>query len=667
MKLDLSKRITIFVGILVLLVSLSIGLISIKISSDVIIDEAEQAMLKYADEGAKRIDARINVSLASLYEVANRNRTKTMDLEIQKESMKNDVKRLGYLDLAIVMPDGTAHYILDEGIAQLGDREYVKKAFQGEANISDPIISRVTNSVVMMLAAPIEIDGNVEAVLIGRRDGTALNDITDEMGLSDGGFAFVLGPDGTIYSHPDREFVMEQRNIFEDIDTEGSLKELGVAVSNLGIGNNGLANHKFLEKEYITVMSKIPNSKWVLGVASDKAEVLHSVISLRNSILIVFTIVFILGILASIALARSISNPIKYLVDIITKMSRYDLKFDKNHKAIKSITRKDEIGIITKSIVKMQSNLILLIKNIAQTSDRLTSASEELSSNSQQSALAAGEVAKTIEEIARGATNQAKENEQGVESISELGNYIENTREIRNNLNGALEDVDILKNEGIHILEDLVEKSMESSEATREINNVVFETNESAKKIESASEMLKGIAAQTNMLALNASIEAARAGDLGKGFAIVAEEIRALAEQSGKFTNEISQIIQELSEKSKNAVISIAAAAEIVKSQNEIVDNTSKKFNGISSAIEIMKSEITILNDASQKMEDKKGDIIDVISNLSAISQENAAGTEQASASVEQQTASIMEIADSTNFLAELAQKMMIEIEKFKY
>ncbi|HHX18548.1 MAG TPA: methyl-accepting chemotaxis protein [Clostridium sp.] len=667
MKLDLSKRIIIFVGILVLLVSLSIGLISIKVSSNAIIKEVEEAMIRYADEGAKHMETRISVSLTALYEVANRDRTRSMDLQIQKESMVEDVERLGYLDLAVVMPDGTAHYVLGEETANLGDREYVKRAFQGEPNVSNPIISRVTNSVVVMFAAPIEVDGNVEAVLIGRRDGTTLNDITDEMGLGDKGFAFVLGPDGTFYSHPNREFVMEQRNIFKDIEEEGSLKSLGEAINRLGMGNTGLANHEFLEEEYITAIAKIPNSNWTLGIAADKKEVLHSVTSLRNIILLVFAIVFILGMLASIALSRTISNPIKYLVDIIKKMSEYDLTFDKNHKAMKSINRTDEIGIITRSVVKMQSNLILLIKNISQMSESLASSSDELSSNSQQLSLASGEIAKTIEEIARGATNQAKENEQGVERTSELGSYIEDTRIIRNNLNNALENVDLLKNEGVYVLEHLVEKSIENSEASKRINSVVFETNESTKKIENAGEMLKSIAAQTNMLALNASIEAARAGESGKGFAVVADEIRSLAEQSGKFTNEILKIIQELSDKSKNAVVSIEQATEIVKSQNEIVDDTSKKFEGISNAIETMKRELKELNESSEMMERKKEDMMDMISNLSAISEENAAGTQEASASVEEQTASIMEIAESTDFLAELAQKMMMEIEKFKY
>src|SRR5690606_14755769 len=198
----------------------------------------------------------------------------------------------------VVMPDGTAHYVLGKETAQVGDREYVKKAFQGEANISNPIISRITNSVVVMFAAPIEVDGKVEAVLIGRKDGAILNDITDEMGLGDMGFAFVLGPDGTFYSHPDREFVMEQKNIFEDIEEGGSLKSLGEAVNNIGIGNSGLANHEFLGKEYITAIAKIPNSNWVLGVAADKKEVLHSVTYLERIILLIFLIVFILGMTA---------------------------------------------------------------------------------------------------------------------------------------------------------------------------------------------------------------------------------------------------------------------------------------------------------------------------------------------------------------------------------
>ncbi|TYQ18019.1 UNVERIFIED_CONTAM: methyl-accepting chemotaxis sensory transducer with Cache sensor [Acetivibrio alkalicellulosi] len=667
MKLNLSKKIALFVGILVVLVSLTIGLISLKISSDAIVYEVEQAMIQYSNEGAKRIDTYIDVSLAALYEVANRERTRTMNLEIQIDSLKEDVERLGYMDMAVVFPDGTAHYVLDGGTADLGDRNYIIRGFQGEANVSDPLVSRVTGRVVMMYAAPIEVNGKIEGVLIGRRDGATLNDITDQLGLGDNGFAFILGADGTVYSHPDREFVMEQRNVFTEIETDESLKDLGIALQKLGLGNTGLANHRFMEVNYITAISQIHNSEWSLGIAADRSKVLNRITYLRNMMLIAFFAILILGVIASIVLAKSISKPITYLVDIIKKMSEYDLILNSDHSAMKSINRSDEIGVMTRAVVKMQNNLINLVKNVTELSQKLASSSEELLTNSQQSAETAGEIAKTIEEISKGASEQAQENEKGVEGITALGEYIEETKRMRNNLNGSIDNVDILKNEGINILKDLVEKTMDSSKAAEEMNSVVLETNKSAIEIQDASEMLKNIASQTNMLALNASIEAARAGDMGKGFAVVAEEIRRLAEQSGRFTDKILKVIKELNGKSQSAVQIMDEASKVVECQNMIVENTNTKFEGISNSIEDMKGLIQLLNESSKKMEMKKENIISTIENLSAISQQNAAGTQEAAASVEEQTASIMEIANSTDFLSDLAQEMMMSIEKFKY
>lgn len=147
--------------------------------------------------------------------------------------------------------------------------------------------------------------------------------------------------------------------------------------------------------------------------------------------------------------------------------------------------------------------------------------------------------------------------------------------------------------------------------------------------------MIKRIAQQTNLLALNAAIEAARAGEAGRGFAVVADEIRKLAEQSNGFTGEIADIIEELSEKTEKAVATMDQVGKFMKEQTESVSSTNQKFEGIASSIEKMKNAIEIIAKSSKGMETKKEVIITTMENLSAISQQNAAGTEEVSASIQ--------------------------------
>lgn len=667
MKLSLSRRIALITACLMLIVSLGIGYTAIKLSSDAISEHTKDALSMSAEDGVKVIEEIISKDLSILQEVANRARTQTMDWQIQRESLAQDVSRLGYLDIGIVTPDGIAHYVTSGDTADLGDRSYIKKAFQGEANISDVIISRVTNQAVIMLAAPIKVNDSVAGVLIARKDSSSLNEITDQMGFGENGYAFILGKDGTLYTHESKDLVMEQRNIMSDIETGGDMKAVGSALKELGLGNKGIAVYEFLgEKRYMGV-EPIPSTGWILAIGTYESEVLGRLNNLKTAI---FTgaIIFIgLGIAFSFIIGSSISKPIVEYSKIIERLSNYDLKFDEKSKALKYLRRKDEIGAIGNSLAAMQSNLIDLIRQISDVSQHVASSSEELTATSQQSSTAADEVARAIEDIAKGANDQAKDTESGAISIEELGSLIERNKQDVSNLKAAADKIKGLKDEGLEIIEDLVSKTSSSNEAAKEIYQIISNTNNSAEKIKSASGMIKNIAEQTNLLALNAAIEAARAGEAGRGFSVVAQEIRKLAEESNKFTEEITAIIEELSEKIGNAVKTMKEVGMIVQSQAKSVDLTNTKFEGIANSIEDMELLIAAVNQSEQLMEVKKDEVISIIQNLSAISEENAAGTEEASASVEEQTASIAEIAHASESLAQLANEMQESIIRFSY
>lgn len=183
MNINLSKRIGGIVGIIIIIVSLGIGSLAITYSRNAFIKSEKESMMELADEGGKRVSNIFKMRLQVLYEVSKRESMGDMKWMTQRQSLALQVDRLGFEDMAVVLPDGTARYIKTGDTLQLGDRDYVKKALEGEANVSDVIISRVTNTPVIMYASPIEAFGEVVGVLTGRTPLTDLNDITDQMGI----------------------------------------------------------------------------------------------------------------------------------------------------------------------------------------------------------------------------------------------------------------------------------------------------------------------------------------------------------------------------------------------------------------------------------------------------------------------------------------------------
>lgn len=668
MKFNLSKQIGLATGLILLVVTVILSIISITYSTNMLIKAEEENIENLAKSGSKQVEAEIEKRLEILFEIASSDYVTTMNWMLQQRALIDDVERLGYLDMAVVSLEGIAQHVLTGDSTDLSDRDYIQKALAGEPNVSDVIISKVTNSPVIIYAAPIIKNGQIKGALIGRREGTSLNEITDELAVGEDSYAFILGSDSTFFAHPNKEYVENQVNVFEQMNLEDEVfKDFGTKLQEFGLGNTGIIRYNYHGDNNIAAMMPIEGTSWVFAYRINENEILKSTVNLRNFLLLVSIIVLLIGIVAGGFIGVKLAKPIRKLQSALEAISRYDLSDDLNKSHSKILRRSDEIGSIARSLSTMKDNILGLIQVVATNSEHIASSSEELTSTSEQTAYSANEVSRTIEEIAKGASDQAKQTELGAMATSTLGKLIAENQKQLAELNSSIDFVNGLSDDGLLAIEDLSEKNIESGNASREIYSMVVETDKSADRIKVASEMIKNIANQTNLLALNASIEAARAGDAGKGFAVVAEEIRKLAEQSNSFTDDISDIIVELTNNTGACVKVFDRVSEIMESQTASVENTIDKFNGIREAINNIRLIIDKLNSSGQEMNNKKEEMIETMENLSAISEENAAGTQEASASVEMQTNSIAEIAKASESLAKLAEELQLEISKFKY
>lgn len=404
-----------------------------------------------------------------------------------------------------------------------------------------------------------------------------------------------------------------------------------------------------------------------LGIPVDPATMNSILQSSQTRVLMtaVACSIFLLIIL-SIFISLLVVKPIKVIADNISRMAKYDLTEDSTGIIKKYCKRSDEIGEISVDFEAMRTSIIKLVEEITTVINELSNQSESLSSVSEYVAQMGNQLSVTVNEVANGATNQAMETAEGQEQVAQLSRLIEIVEENMQVLNEATKDVNQIKDKGVEALEKVVVSTEKSSSNSARVHQVIMETSQQTEKIKEASVQIRDIAEQTNLLALNASIEAARAGEAGRGFAVVATEIGNLANGTNEMTVKIEEIIKDLVSKMEMAVSVIDEMQNGAKEQAECVSDTRDKFNLISDNIQNMELRCKELDDSTNKMEASKNVIVEIVSNLSAISQENAACMEEAAASVEEQAKSIDTVSDSSHHVSNLAEKLSEEIHYFK-
>lgn len=507
--------------------------------------------------------------------------------------------------------------------------------------------------------------------------------LVDESGEAiDGKFEFIdkfsdgLGVEATLFKKENADYI---RILTSIIDENGDrvvgtkLDATGTAYNEVSNGNQFVGTANILGTDYVTIYKPVFSNGEIIGIyfVGVPSQTVTSIISdgfmsIIQFVLLGLLVIIALSIIASYLLGASIVNPIIAITNVLINLGKLDFYFDPKDPAVKYIGRNDEIGVMIRSVKEMRDNVASFIQNASQSAEQLAATSEQMTATSEQSATAAEEVAQTINEIARGASDQAESTTLGAEQLMLLGKAIEDDKSNIYELVMASESVSNSIKEGLKIVEDLEKKTKANGEAASIVYQGIIKTNESSSKISNASALIASIAEQTNLLALNAAIEAARAGEHGRGFAVVADEIRKLAEQSSRSTKNIDEMVLELVGNAETAVKKMLEAGEIVKDQEVSVSNTRNKFNEIATAMNSAQQMVALIEKASLIMDNQKNQVQDVIQTLSAVAEENAASTEEASAAMEQQTASIEEISNASENLAELAVTLRTLLEQFR-
>ncbi len=373
-------------------------------------------------------------------------------------------------------------------------------------------------------------------------------------------------------------------------------------------------------------------------------------------------ILSILNLIAALYIGNSITHPIPDLVNVSSGVATGDLSRTIN---IRQKTASD----IRKLIDSMNHIIVSLrdiIKGIATSSHKVSSFSQILSASAQQVNVSSQEIASSIQEVSSGAASQTEridETSKLIEQVAALANQVYlNAQSAVNASNQAIDRSQV----GAAAAVAAVEKMNNITSTITDTTEVIRALGKKSQHVGDIISTITTIADQTNLLALNAAIEAARAGESGKGFAIVAEEVRKLAEESTRAAKEIEVLIRGIQDETIRSVKSIEVGSKEVLEGKEIINNLYRTFEDINSAIKETSQTTTQISQSAQTQLSHAEQVVNAVQNVAAISQQSSASIQEISAGTEEQTASIQEMSATAQELAFLASELTELVKKFK-
>jgi methyl-accepting chemotaxis protein len=330
------------------------------------------------------------------------------------------------------------------------------------------------------------------------------------------------------------------------------------------------------------------------------------------------------------------------------------------------LKRNDEIGEMGNSLENLIEELRTIVTHLKESADTLYQSGNSLDDVASQSSSAADEISNAVEDISKGAVSQAEEIQNASMEINTMGSVIESIVDNVGSLTDVSHNMSTAGDASMATMHELSESNDRTTASIGRIAEQIQITNNSIQKISEAAELITFITDQTSLLALNASIESARAGEAGKGFAVVATEIQNLAVQSEDAAKEIQNVIRVLQTESEQTTIIMEQAQKLVKEQQTKLDDTKVRFSEVSSGITETRDNTDVIHGHTNECDQARVHVIDVIANLSDISQQNAASAQQTTASMQELNATINLMSDSAKNLKQLSADLNREMEFFK-
>lgn len=664
-NVDVRKRLMISISLIVVIMCMTLSAMSYFFNAKGSIKTSEKMLQQIAYLYSIQVENDLMNSIKNARFVAN-NEIFTAD-EINKDEVMSYLKKaqesLGFKDVAYVDLKGDA-ISLSGKIKNIKETEGFTRGLEGGFWLTEPYINQEDNKLEMALTIGIKKGEKVVGVFLGLKDGEEISNILKaKEGMLKSEETYIISSSGDLIAHNELNRVYARENKIKNSITDPKLKEIAQVEEKMIKGEEGVELIKYNGKKKYLTYRTVPSSDFSLGVLVDSSEMLMYANKMIKFLLVAGVVLTLVGIWLASVIAKKMSRKLNIIKTEVEELSQYNFAGEMDTIVLK---HKDEFGDVYRAIEKTKNVIKTLLVTIKNNSKQVDDYSVNLAAVSEEAAANVEIIAQSIEETAN---NNLKQSSELIEINNIVGKFGSKLDYMSDEIKGVDKITKDINSKAIdsNIEMQSLKVSMERLDGNfRGFNNLLHEVNNRIANVGEMTDIIKNISAQTNLLALNAAIEAARAGESGRGFSVVADEIRKLAEQSQEAVQEINSVVENV----------LGDTSEIAKSSNEMMKeftvqkgNVEKAIDSFSKISEEVFNMAPVINEVSSSVISigkEKDKVVSRSNNSVEIANKISETTQEISSSSKELTLTSEEVAKSATELSALTREVTKELNLFK-